>query len=125
MDINKALEIISALSDGVNPETGEELSNDSYFNQPKVIRALFIAKQSIEKVIKTEKRKSDLPENAGKPWKTDEDEALSANFDCGMTMEQLSSHHKRTKGSITSRLVRLGKISDRSNVHIRELDIDT
>ena len=28
MDVIKALEIISALSEGVNPETGEELSED-------------------------------------------------------------------------------------------------
>ncbi len=32
MEMIKALEIISALSDGVNPETGEDLSDESCFN---------------------------------------------------------------------------------------------
>jgi len=112
MDVIKALEIISALSEGVNPETGEELSEESCFNQPKVIRALFIAKHS-------EKRKSDLPENAGKPWKPDEDELLANSFDSGLGIDELSRIHKRTKGSIASRLVRLGKINERSDIYTR------
>lgn len=111
MDSVKALEIISALSDGVNPETGEGLSNDSCFNQPNVIRALVVAKQCIEKLVHFEMRKSELPENAGKPWGQEEDEALSKAFDAGVSIDELSSSHKRTKGSISSRLVRLGKIN--------------
>ncbi|EGU29188.1 hypothetical protein VIBRN418_07975 [Vibrio sp. N418] len=120
MDMNKALEVISALSDGVNPETGEELSNESCFNQPQVIRALLIAKQSIEKSIQLEKRKSELPENAGKPWQVEEDAELSQGFDSGMSVDELSLSHKRTKGSIASRLVRLGKINERSEIYVRE-----
>ncbi|MBL0626760.1 hypothetical protein ACET8S_15545 [Aeromonas veronii] len=119
MDVIKALEIISALSEGVNPETGEELSEESCFNQPKVIRALFIAKQSLEASIISEKRKSDLPENAGKPWKPDEDELLANSFDSGLGVDELSRIHKRTKGSIASRLVRLGKINERADIYTR------
>ncbi|MGY3854905.1 hypothetical protein ACW5W8_19080 [Aeromonas aquatilis] len=119
MDVIKALEIISALSEGVNPETGEELSEENCFNQPKVIRALFIAKQSLEASIISEKRKSDLPENAGKPWKPDEDELLANSFDSGLGVDELSRIHKRTKGSIASRLVRLGKINERSDIYTR------
>ncbi|MGU5847888.1 hypothetical protein [Aeromonas hydrophila] len=117
MDVIKALEIISALSEGVNPETGEELSHESSFNQPQVIRALFVAKQSLEASISSQKRKSDLPENAGKPWRPDEDEMLANNFDSGSRIDELSKIHKRTKGSIASRLVRLGKIEERSDVY--------
>ncbi|MCJ7977506.1 hypothetical protein, partial [Aeromonas veronii] len=94
-------------------------SEESCFNQPKVIRALFIAKQSLEASIISEKRKSDLPENAGKPWKPDEDELLENSFDSGLGVDELSRIHKRTKGSIASRLVRLGKINERSDIYTR------
>ncbi|MGS6585231.1 hypothetical protein ACW68H_08540 [Vibrio diabolicus] len=120
MEMIKALEIISALSDGVNPETGEDLSDESCFNQPQIIRALCVAKQKLEASIAAEKRKSDLPENAGKPWKSDEDEMLSKGFGSGLSIDELSNSHKRTKGSIASRLVRLGKVNERSDVYVRE-----
>lgn len=97
MDVIKALEIISALSEGVNPETGEELSHESSFNQPQVIRALFVAKQSLEASISSQKRKSDLPENAGKPWRPDEDEMLANNFDSGLRIDELSKYIKEQK----------------------------
>ncbi|TOB71750.1 hypothetical protein [Vibrio parahaemolyticus] len=120
MEMSKALEIISALSDGVNPETGEDLSDESCFNQPQIIRALCVSKQNLEASIAADKRKSDLPENAGKPWKSDEDEMLSKGFDSGLSIDELSKSHKRTKGSIASRLVRLGKVNERSDVYVRE-----
>lgn len=121
MEMIKALEIISALSDGVDPETGEVLSDEICFNQPQIIRALHVAKQSLEASITAGKRKSNLPENAGKPWISDEDEMLSQGFDSGLSVDELAKSHKRTKGSITSRLVRLGKVNDRSDISTREL----
>jgi hypothetical protein len=37
----EAKEIIEALANGINPETGEILPAQSNFNSPQVIRALF------------------------------------------------------------------------------------
>ena len=41
MDISRAKEIISALAEGVDPTTGEVLSEDSVCNKGEVVRALY------------------------------------------------------------------------------------
>ncbi len=113
MQTSEALKIIQALADGVNPITGEVFLDDSPHQHPQIIRALFAAAKSLEKLEKNEerqKRERDLPENAGKAWDAEEDKLLCAGFDAGMTIIQLAQKHKRTNGSIQSRLVRLGKI---------------
>jgi hypothetical protein len=112
MNIEVALKIITALSEGVNPDTGEVLSDQSSFNNPQTIRALFLAKESLEKSLKSEKRKGDLPINAGKPWGPEEDAELASRFESGIDINQLPELHGRTKGSINARLVRLGKINE-------------
>lgn len=117
MKTEVALRIITALSDGVNPDTGEILSNESCFNNPKTIRALFLAKESLEKTLKINNRKAELPDNAGKPWKSEEDAELTSRFDSGMDINEMSQLHGRTRGSIASRLVRLGKINERSDIN--------
>lgn len=111
MDKIKALEFITILADGANPETGEAMGSDSAFNQPDVIRALFVAKQCIEDAITKEKRETPLPSNAGKPWSLEEDESLANGFSAGLMVDELAKQHQRTKGSISSRLVRLGLVS--------------
>lgn len=110
--MSEALEVIKLLSDGIDPETGELLTDNHIFNNPKVIRSLFVAIKALEHSIKTNRRRKLLPENAGKPWTEDEDSQLIEEFDKGENMAQLSKHHLRTKGAITARLVRLGKIND-------------
>jgi hypothetical protein len=54
-----------------------------------------------------------LPNNAGKPWTEVEDTSLLAEFDKGESIGTIALAHNRTKGAIASRLVRLGRISDR------------
>jgi hypothetical protein len=111
MDINKALEIIKALSEGVDPFTGEVFSSDSPYKHPDIIRALSKAVSSLEYLRKKSERQESLPENAGKPWSAEEDNLLIDRFDKGMSFKRLSEGHKRTEGAIRSRLVKLGKIS--------------
>ena len=41
MDINKAKEIVSALAEGIDPTTGELLSENSVYNKGDVVRALY------------------------------------------------------------------------------------
>ncbi|MBN2591847.1 MAG: hypothetical protein JXA96_18410 [Sedimentisphaerales bacterium] len=50
------------------------------------------------------------PERAGQKWDLQENKLLSERFDNGMNISQLAEKHQRTKGAITSRLVRIGKI---------------
>jgi len=110
MDTAESLEIIRALANGVDPHTGEEFSADSPYQHPQTVRALFVAIQELERVKKTSGRKRELPDNAGKPWEDGEDHQLVSAFDSGKTIKQLSEEHKRTKGSIRSRLIKHGKV---------------
>ncbi len=41
MELNKAKEIVSALAEGIDPITGELLSEDSVYNKGDVVRALY------------------------------------------------------------------------------------
>lgn len=111
MDIERAKELISTLADGVDPLTGEVLGNDHVCNQPEIIRAMHVVLRELEKQPK--KKTSNLPENAGKPWTKEEDEELRLMFDNGLDRRSICEHFKRSTGSITSRLVRLGKIQGR------------
>jgi len=57
-----------------------------------------------------------LPTNAGKPWSPEEDNSLAASFDKGTPVRKMASEHGRTEGAIASRLVRLGRLTDRSGI---------
>jgi hypothetical protein len=52
MDTDKSLEIIRALANGVDPQTGEEYAVDSPYQHPQTIRALFMAIQALERTKK-------------------------------------------------------------------------
>lgn len=108
MDILRAKEIIEGLANGVNPLTGEVLPPEDSCNQPDVVRALHAILAALPK--KTQKAQ---PENAGKPWTSEDDRILTAMYDEGKTRKEICEYFKRSTGGIASRLVRLGKISDR------------
>ena len=52
MDIAYAKKLLETLADGVNPVTGEVLSDEDSCNQPDVIRALHLAATCLEKAEK-------------------------------------------------------------------------
>jgi hypothetical protein len=113
METSEAARIIQALADGVDPDTGEVFPDDSPYQHPQVVRALFTALKVLdrqEQLEQREQRESRLPANAGKPWDQMEDKLLCQSFDAGLTTSQLASQHQRTEGSIRSRLEKLGKI---------------
>lgn len=105
----EAKSIIDALARGIDPATGEVITSDSIFNQPEVIRALFVASKALEKLAEREKREKTLPQNAGKAWTDSEDAELLAAYDDRLTVKELAIKHGRTEGAIESRLLRLGQ----------------
>jgi hypothetical protein len=111
MELSEALKIIQLLSEGIDPETGEVLEDESTFNKSQVIRALAVAVNALERVQKIETRKEMLPENAGKAWTTEEDNELIKSFEKDESINELAIRHSRTSGAISARLVRLGKLS--------------
>ena len=111
MEIDRALSILKPLCDGIDPYTGEVFPQDNIFQQADTTRALFVAIGSLEYSGKREQRKGSLPGNVGKPWSKEEDIILAEEFDKNNSITAIAEIHQRTKGSIQSRLVRLGKIT--------------
>ncbi|MCE7792859.1 hypothetical protein K8O68_10575 [Salipaludibacillus sp. CUR1] len=110
MEIKKAIDIITLLSEGIDPQTGEILTEDTTFQDPHTVRALFLALKALEKLDESDKRQKRLPENAGKGWDEQEEALLVNAFDNGKTINELAELHKRTNGSIKARLIKVGKI---------------
>ena len=105
MDINKAKELVSALAEGVNPLTGEVLPQGHVCNQVEIVRAFY----TLLCATKPEKERAVL-ENAGKPWSSEADEELKTRYLSGEKISSLSKYFQRTRGSIESRLAKLGLI---------------
>ena len=55
------------------------------------------------------------PKNSGKPWTPELDQRLCEMLEHGATVKELCEHFGRSHSSIAARLVRLGKITERSN----------
>ncbi|MCA8480109.1 MULTISPECIES: hypothetical protein [Burkholderia cepacia complex] len=108
-----ALEIIESLAKGIDPRTGEILSEHGPFNDPTVIRALFEALDALRTAASTcEENVGVKPKapNAGRAWPPEEDARLLTDFDAGVTPQELARKHGRTTGAIRSRLVKHGRI---------------
>ena len=111
MKNDDALKIIEALSDVVNPETGVVFVDESPFQTENITGALFAAAEALKYKISANHRRKNLPVNAGKKWTGQEDNEVSIAFDNGQTVTEIAEFHGRTRGSIHSRLVRLGKVT--------------
>jgi hypothetical protein len=110
MEISEAIRIIKAAADGLNPFTGEVFSTDSVYQHPEMVRALYRALSAMEIQARREKRKRNLPENAGRPWTDEDEQQLLKDFDAGVEIRDLARQFKRTYGSIEARLEMHGKI---------------
>jgi hypothetical protein len=117
MDDNKALNIVSALANGVNPQTGEMFEVDSPYQAAEVIRALYVAVRALELSNRSKLRaklrgnRTRLPANAGKPWVEREDHDLLEKFDAGLSVAEIAQAHDRTLAGIQARLERHGRRS--------------
>lgn len=103
MDIGRAKEIVRTLADGVDPTTGEVLPDESVYNSPEVIRALFTLLEQVN----SETAKDPL-RNAGKPWTDIEDDKLRDEYLSNLKISDIAKEHGRTYGAIESRLEHLG-----------------
>ncbi len=113
MEPSEALRIIRSLADGVDPHTGEIFPDESPYQHPQVLRALFLAVRAMERLEDRQRRKGVLPANAGKPRDNAEDKVLCEGFDAGLKVGELAQKHRRTEGAVQSRLEKLGKVPSR------------
>lgn len=109
MDETKALAIVWALADGVNPQTGEIFPADSAYQTADVVRALFLAGTALETKTKVRAR-APLPANAGRRWSEEEDSRLLDEFDGGGAVSDLAQAHGRTTAGIEARLEKHGRL---------------
>jgi hypothetical protein len=58
------------------------------------------------------KKANGLPPRHGLSWSADEDDRLRAEFQAGEAIAAIAASHERKVGAITSRLVRLGLITE-------------
>ena len=134
MELQNARQIIETLAQGIHPVTGEVMPEDSPYNAPPVIRALFAVSQALEQAPSTlaspvaapnpaavaaaatgtapkaTRARTPPPLNAGKPWSEQDDAVLTSGFDRGDDLATLASALGRTRFGIEQRLVKLGKI---------------
>ena len=110
MQVEAALPIVRALADGVNPVTGETYPDQSPYAEPRTLRALYSAVESMQKELDREKKKRSLPANFGNVWTQEEDIQVEHEYDAGMPMGEIARRHQRTQSSIRLRLEKLGKI---------------
>ena len=114
MELQTAREIIGTLARGVDPVTGEVMPEESPYNAPTVIRALFAAVKVLEEapsVPKPRRSRSELPVNTGKPWTADDDEQLRLGFQAGTPTKDLAAALGRTRWAIESRLMKVGLLA--------------
>ena len=57
--------------------------------------------------------------NAGRPWSAADDHLLAEAFDSGSPIGTIATQMERTRGSITARLVKLGKIDPPAGLRLR------
>ena len=112
MEIQRAKELLYILADGINPLTGEVLPGSDSCNQADIVRALHAVLMALDK--QPQKKQQNQPENAGKTWSSDEDAQMLYEYRHGTKTSELAKIHKRTKGSIVARLVKLGEINERN-----------
>ena len=109
MEIDQAQEIVKLLANGIDPTTGEVFADDSPYNSPEVVRALFIVLNHVKQPSKSSAAES-RPANAGRPWTEELRQEVAELFRQGKSIAELAQHFGRTRGAISSELVRQGVI---------------
>jgi len=104
MEDLKAAEILKSLA------ANDDAAAAATLQSPDVVRALFVAAESLEARARAARRNGNLPRNAGKTWTQEEDDRLLAGFDAGTTVEALAATHERTRAGIEARLVKHGRL---------------
>ena len=121
MELQAARQIIDTLAQGIHPVTGEVMPEDSPYNAPPVIRALFAVSQAIDAPVAVTKPRRGLPANAGKPWAKEDDDALEVAFDAGVDVKDMAHQLARTAWAVEARLVKLGKIEPKPGMRLESV----
>jgi hypothetical protein len=107
----RAKQVLQSLIQGIDPQTGAELSKDTVLNRVDVVRALLSSVDAIEQVTARAARRANLPPSVGKSWTPEEERALVTEFQAGDAPADIATKHGRTLRAIEARLEHLGIIT--------------
>lgn len=110
MDVNKAINIITLLAEGINPYNSEKLPINSPYQNPDTIRALYVAIRGLKRLEEEERKMASMPKNFGKKWDSDEEKQVLEFFDNGIDLKEIARMLERTSGAIRSKLIEFGRI---------------
>lgn len=130
MDRREVVEVLAALASGAHPVTGEVFGEDSPYNHPKVIRALFgclgliesrtgRAGRSREEI----NRERGRPRRANRRWSEEEDRHLVELLQQGTPTGEIARRFERTRGAIHSRLQRQGLLERQEILQLSEEEL--
>jgi hypothetical protein len=115
MELNEARTIVGTLAQGIDPTTGEVFAQDSPYNHPDVIRALFTLSElggraRPPRLSLDERRQRNLdqgrPRNSGLPWSDDDRVQVAAGFRDGSTIQELATRFERSRSAIVAEVLR-------------------
>ncbi len=99
---------------GVDPASGEPLPLVHALRHTEVHATLVAALGYLDAVPAAAR-----PRNAGRPWSPDDDAQLVRRFESGASIARLAGELERTRGSISARLVKLGKLEPPPGMRLR------
>jgi hypothetical protein len=115
--------VLRALLQGKDPESGRPLHQGQVVHRPDVMRALHLGLEALtggrdqerSGEIDSPRRgtKNKVPDRAGQGWDRSEDEELRTLFGQRRPVAAIAAELGRTRGAISSRLVRLGLVQER------------
>jgi len=124
MDKQTVMHHLRAWADGIDPATGAALPADHPGQRPDTLRVIFATLALLDSSAATasiaaSSEASRTATNAGRPWSQGDDDALIKAFEAGSTISALATGLGRTRGAITARLVKLGKIEAPPGLRLR------
>lgn len=108
MTQTRARQILQSLIQGLDPVTGEELPRETVLQHAEVLRALLAGLSALEMTAARAMRRSQLPDNVGQAWTTEEESRLVTAFRRGVAPVEIAREHGRTLRAIEARLEKLG-----------------
>lgn len=130
MHKREVVEVLSALASGAHPITGQVFEEDSPYNHPRVIRALFGSIELIEsRSGRTRKTLEEINREQGRPlrsnmrWSEEEDQRLFGLLEEGVLTAEIASRFERTRGAIHSRLQGKGLLEREEMLSLSEEEL--
>ena len=130
MHKREVVEVLSALASGAHPITGQVFEEDSPYNHPRVIRALFGSIELIEsRSGRTRRTLEEINREQGRPlrsnmrWSEEEDQRLFGLLEEGVLTAEIASRFERTRGAILSRLQGKGLLEREEMLRLSEEEL--